>query len=345
MSYSKRAQVSVRWTGHRGNLFAACLMAALMLVAGKPGVPQTGEGTGTPSVKATPAQARTSEWHYTLTARVRPLLFWISREGVGHARIAWTEGADGSRIAELLIGSDPARAPMRINRWGYISEHAAGPTAEVLGVMTTSDEESIGQAKADLARQRDAHAFKAIRGSLKDGVASSTVIHLLLVDDFTYKDVEGLLRQLPQAGAVTRQKNVAADVEPGFLLAVKGLLHETVGTYNRLGRMSEQRPRRIFVYNSCLYELAQEESRFQTETLVGGRAYKATIESKLKTRNTATGETSGFVITCGTQAPIAETPIRIVYRPRWWFETELLLQDGHEVLAVAGAKAWTPLSR
>jgi hypothetical protein len=316
-----------------------------MLVGGKPAVSQTGEGSPTPYATVTPAQAVTSEWHYTLTARVRPLLFWISREDVGHARIAWTEGADGSRIAELLIGSDPARAPMRINRWGYISEHVAGPTAEVLGVMTTSDEESIGQAKAGLAQQRDAHAFKAIRGSLKEGVASSTVIHLLLVDDFTYKDVERLLRQLPQAGAVKRQKNVAADVEPGFLLALKGLLHEIVDNYNRLGRVSGQRLRRSFVYNSCLYELSQEESHFQPETLAGGRVYQATIESRFRTRNTATSETSGFVITCGTQAPLAETPIRIVYRPRWWFETELLLQDGPEVLAVAGAKVWTPLPR
>jgi hypothetical protein len=345
MSDSKRVHVTERRASHGCTLVAACLMPAVMLMAGEPAVSQTGEGSGTSYTAVAPAQAVTTEWHYALTARVRPLLFWISRENVGGARIAWTEGADGSRTAELLIGSDPARAPMRINRWGYIGERVAGPTAEILGVMTTSDEESIGQAKAGLAGQRGAHAFKAIHGGLKDGVAYSTVMHLLLTDDFTYRDAEELFRQLPQAGGVTRRKDVPAGVEPGFLFAVKGLLHEIVGGYNRSGRVSARRTRRIFVYNSCLYELMQEESRFQPETLVGGRVYKATIESKFKTRNTATGETSGFVITCGTRAPIEEAPVRIVYRPRWWFETELLLQDGVDVLAVAGATPWTSLSR
>ncbi len=345
MSQGKRRPDTLRRNSLRHILIATCLMLLIMLAAGPQAVSQAGEGSQPLYTGSTPAQAATSEWHYTLTARVRPLLFWISRENVGGAHIAWTEGADGSRIAELLIGSDPTRAPMRINRWGYISERAAGPTAEILGVMTTSDEESIDQAKRGLTRQRDAHAFKAIRSSLKDGVASSTVIHLLLADDFTYKDVEGLLRQLPQAGETTRQKSVSADVEPGFLLAVKALLHEIVDSYNRLGRVSGQRLRRSFVYNSCLYELSQEGAHFQPETLAGGRVYQATIEIRLRTRNTATGETAGFVITCGTRTPFAEAPIRIVYRPRWWFETELLLQDCSEVLAVAGTTRWTRFSR
>ncbi len=345
MSHSKRGPDTLRRNSLRHILVEVCLMPLIVLAAGPPAMSQTGEGYGPSCTDSTPTQAATGEWHYTLTARVRPLLFWISRENVGGAHIAWAEGADGSRIAELLIGSDPARAPMRINRWGYISERASGPTAEILGVMTTSDEESIDQAKRGLTRQRDAHAFKAIRSSLKDGVASSSVIHLLLADDFTYKDVEELLRQLPQAGETTRQKNVSADVEPGFLLAVKALLHEIVDSYNRFGRVSGQRLRRSFVYNSCLYELSQEESHFQPQTAVGGRVYQATIEIRLRTRNTATGETAGFVITCGTRAPFAEAPIRIVYRPRWWFETELLLQDGSKALAVAGTTPWTRFSR
>jgi hypothetical protein len=345
MNNSRTAHVTMKRTCPGRILIMACLMLASVAIAGERNWPQAGEGSSTSYTPAPAPQGVTADWHYTLTARVRPLLFWISRENVGGAHIAGTEGADGSRTAELLIGSDPARAPMRINRWGYIGERVAGPTAEILGVMTTSDEESIGQAKAGLAGQRGAHAFKAIRGGLKDGVAYSTVMHLLLTDDFTYRDAEELFRQLPPAGGVTRRKDVPAGVEPGFLFAVKGLLHEIVGSYNRSGRVSARRTRRIFVYNSCLYELMQEESRFQPETLVGGRVYKATIESKFKTRNTATGETSGFVITCGTRAPIEEAPVRIVYRPRWWFETELLLQDGADVLAVAGATPWTSLSR
>ena len=58
--------------------------------------------------------------------------------------------------------------------------------------------------------------------------------------------------------------------------------------------------------------------------------YRDVIESEFETRNLTSGETSRFSITFGAHSPIAETPIRIVYRPRWWFEAELLLAEEHE---------------
>src|SRR5437879_4325433 len=81
--------------------------------------------------------------HYTIDARVRPLLFWIGKNDVGDAVVAKTQDADGVAYA-LLIGSDPARAPRRINRWGYISEEIRGGEATLVGLMTESDEESVG---------------------------------------------------------------------------------------------------------------------------------------------------------------------------------------------------------
>ena len=67
------------------------------------------------------------EHRYRMLGRVRPLLFWISREDVGGAQVTWREAADGVGY-ELLIGSDPERAPRRINRWGYIGEERRAPT-------------------------------------------------------------------------------------------------------------------------------------------------------------------------------------------------------------------------
>src|SRR5512143_148814 len=101
-------------------LVAACLL--LPAVRGPAGLKATPEATVSGPVRGLtlPAPGRASERHYTMTARVRPLLFWISRSGVGGARISWLESADGSRGLELLVGSDPARTPMRINRWGYV---------------------------------------------------------------------------------------------------------------------------------------------------------------------------------------------------------------------------------
>ena len=58
---------------------------------------------------------------YKMAGRIRPLLFWIGRDDVGMGEIVW-RGAEGAVAYELLIGTDAAKAPRAINRWGYILE-------------------------------------------------------------------------------------------------------------------------------------------------------------------------------------------------------------------------------
>jgi hypothetical protein len=50
-----------------------------------------------------------------------PLILNPSWNNVGGGRIRWIEEPDGEKGLEFLIGSDPARAPRNINRWGFIS--------------------------------------------------------------------------------------------------------------------------------------------------------------------------------------------------------------------------------
>jgi hypothetical protein len=68
---------------------------------------------------------------YRLAARIRPLLFWIGKDNVGDACLTWLKEADGEPGYGLLIGSDPARAPLEINRWGYVSERQIQGTVRV----------------------------------------------------------------------------------------------------------------------------------------------------------------------------------------------------------------------
>ena len=92
------------------------------------------------------------EHSYVVHAKVRPLLlFWITRDNIGEARLTWREGDDGRRAFEFLVGSDPARAPRHINRWGFIVEVLSGNKAEILGVMKGSREETIEEAEAQLS--------------------------------------------------------------------------------------------------------------------------------------------------------------------------------------------------
>jgi hypothetical protein len=98
-----------------------------------------------------PAPGMTEGHHYMMSARVRPLLlFWIGRSNVGDAILSRAATPHEARYS-LLIGSDPDRAPRRINRWGYIEERIRGDAATVVGLMTESDEESVEEAEANLA--------------------------------------------------------------------------------------------------------------------------------------------------------------------------------------------------
>ena len=168
------------------------------------------------------------EHHYTLTARIRPLLFWISRAGVGGGKIAWEEEAGVAKQIQLLIGSDPERAPRRINRWGYIRESISGSSLELLGVMTESEEESIAEAQMRIEETGARHAFKAIRGKVGDGRAEATVVHLLTAENYTYRDLDRFLPKIPVSGSVTPAVTLNEGVEPGFLVAVRNLIHDNV---------------------------------------------------------------------------------------------------------------------
>jgi hypothetical protein len=58
------------------------------------------------------------ERRYIMSGAARPLLFWMGCDDIGLARIVWRGREDGARGYELLVGTDPARAPRRMNRWG-----------------------------------------------------------------------------------------------------------------------------------------------------------------------------------------------------------------------------------
>src|SRR5262249_8394917 len=110
--------------------------------------------------------AGADEHHYTISARVRPLLlFWITRNDVGDA-IVTRRRAPGEADYSLLIGTDPQRPARHINRWGYIGEEIRGSDARLVGVMTESEEDSIEQAESNVRKQPGGrHPFKVIHGT------------------------------------------------------------------------------------------------------------------------------------------------------------------------------------
>jgi hypothetical protein len=51
------------------------------------------------------------------------------------------------------------------------------------------------------------------------------------------------------------------------------------------------------------------------------------IRAELETKNRVTGNQTSFRLEYGTSGDLKAVPLRIVFRPKWWFEAELLLDE------------------
>lgn len=290
-----------------------------------------------------PAKTReVAAMNYTLTARVRLLLFWISRTGVGEGRITLSKGIDGTEGLALLIGSDPARAPRQINRWGYIAERVSASCAELIGVMTEAEEQSVEQARSNLNRTSGAHNFKAIQSWTEAGVVRSRVNYMSVDEDFTYKELNTLLRLIPNKVGKVRSLSLPVGAEPGFLFSVRSLVQESVLAYRKFGDagLSNASLRR-YVFSGSLFELKRTSTHTVREIRSNSTSFRHLLESSFEAHNLTNDRVSRFKITYGVQDPMDGIPVRIVYRPRWWFEAEMLLEDDSAtLLARHGGAPW-----
>lgn len=292
-----------------------------LLVAGLAPTPAHAEpadvGSGS-SRTPTTTMPVVAEHYYRMLAKVRPLLFWISRDNVGGARIGWLGDRSGSKGYELLIGSDPARAPRKINRWGYIAEEMRGSRASTLGVMKQSNEESIEDAKATLGKEVHgaSHVFKAIRATAANGQAISDVLTLQAQGDLTYHDVGALLSQLNNGArnTSTRRVTLPAGTRPGFLIALADLIDTPSLTSVP------------YVYNGRFHTLHRKSSN-QVAMRAVGRDYTGLVRDRFETENQATRERTSFEITYARDGALRGVPIHATYRPKWWFQVELFLED------------------
>jgi hypothetical protein len=253
---------------------------------------------------------------YVVKARVRPLLFWTGFRDVGAAWFESRESEGGGRKMKLLVGTDPERTPMKINRWGYIAETLCDGRAELVGLMTESNEQSIEEARTRTSAPQG-QLFKAIRARATGRTVATEVVTIAPGRPVTYRDLEGILAQLPPAG-VMRETSLADDVDSGFLAAVTGLIHDSVSGYRMDGRVPSGL-RRTYVYAGRLYDASLRSATVSRD--------RGVIDGEFQVLNRTTGSTTAFRIAYGAEGTDAEVPARITYRPRWWLEVDLQLES------------------
>jgi hypothetical protein len=274
------------------------------------------------------------EARYRMSAGIRPLLlFWIRAGNVGGARILWRDSEDGRRGYELLIGSDPRRAPRRINRWGWEREDLGPEGATLFGLMRKTDEDSLDEAKAELHREgRGGYVYKVIRSNVADDRVRAENTLLRVPHDYTYRDLAELqaLAGSAHGGAPrVREANVPQGTWPGFLFAVAHLIDQAVTAAVRADspRCLLSGLEATFTFNAALYDLRLRSTKWLDAATYGGRRYERLVRLDLEHYNRDKKTRERFLLVCATEGPLARVPVFIEYQPKWWFKAQGVLDE------------------
>src|SRR5262249_4884444 len=187
-------------------LLSSCALAALFFPAGPQPAKRAPQGTrlvetALEAVRVVPDGA--IQYDYVMPARVAGLLCWAGKDDVGGGYIRRGRAKDEPRkeFFQLLFGSDPAKAPRAINRWGAgteISWHrspriAAGQDdvewSTFFGFMKSSRGKSVSEMQEELKKERGhgQHLFTGILSTVEANRAASLVVPLPSEVDFNFE--------------------------------------------------------------------------------------------------------------------------------------------------------------
>jgi hypothetical protein len=320
--------------------------AVLVLLAGTPAL-LAGIGTAPaalrqsappPALERLPGQGVPVEKSHTyrLAGRIRPLLFWFGKDDVGMARIVWHRSPAGTRAYDFLVGTDPAKAPRSINRWGYVSEEVTGRDGALFALMTRSEEDTFDDANASTRSAAAGTEFRAIYARLDNGTVTARVAPVQATAPLDVFDVDATLGRIRQEAAAARPQQVQAQpgARPGFLVAVADLVDRAVAARTPAQRSGALAATVPYVFGRKAYELRLRDI---ARASLDGRQGVPLVRLPFEIRTLATDARTRFELTCGLEGDLAGVPVRIEWQPRWWLRLELDLDDR----APAGA----PVSR
>ena len=203
-----------------------------------PGVPAHVPGRTLPVVR---------QHTYRMAGKIRVLLLWVGRDDVGSGVIKWRGGGDEKAI-EILIGSDPNRAPSQLNKWGYLVEAMRGDESSVVGLISQENDDRLSDVKADLKTRNEQRAFDTIRGFAAQVEGMARVGTLYAPSHLTYHDADTVLSSvLGDSSLPVKRVARRGNVRPGFLTSLTELIRSSLDANNLSGdpiRESGCRPRR-----------------------------------------------------------------------------------------------------
>jgi hypothetical protein len=289
------------------------------------------------------------EYRYVMTCKLRLLLFWTGRDDVGggFVRIGKASGEEPQQMIQVLFGSDPAKAPLAINRWGAGTEvlrdaNSHQAASAFFGFMKASKGQSVVAMQRELSKEKanGDHLFEGIISRVDEGRALSTTVPFSSRQDFNlhqYAEAEkATLQELESNPArhVRRLEGAERSACPRvgeFLSTTLQLIDDAVAG----------RPTPVsycYIYNTHHYLATLVSVHPVAEKPVhvtlrgnGGtldRTYRHLEEAHFVVTGKETGGKSSFDILLGMEGDLRGAPLQITFQPNWWFQVILNLAPG-----------------
>lgn len=304
------------------------------------------------------------QYDYVMTARLRLLFFWASKDDVGGGYVRRGVSAEEPRLefVQVLFGSDPDKAPRAINRWGAgteVSWHkdpiGSNRSEDVtssafFGFMKSSRGKSAGEMQSELEREKKQglHDFTGILSRVEPTRAVSLVVPLESDTDFNLHDYARaeplMLEHLSESSRPVKslEESSRCSRSAGFLATVAELVDDAVE--GRAAPIS-----RCYIYDAQENTLSLEKISPMDSLAVrlSGPDKVVLLDTKhdnllqldFVSTHKLTGKKVYFTIYAGTQGALRSVPVQICYQPNWWFQVVLnLLPQKPQQGAIAAAK-------
>jgi len=257
---------------------------------------------------------------YRMAGKIRVLLLWVGRDDVGSGVIKWRDSGDEKAI-EILIGSDPKRAPSQLNKWGYLVEAMRGGESSVVGLISQENDDRLSDVKADLKTRKEQRAFDTIRGFAATAEGTARVGTLYAPNHLTYHDADTVLNSV-LADSSLPIKRVArrGNVRPGFLTSLTELITSSLDKNKDTKRLQ-------YIHGDRLFELrlldATRLARFDRD----GRTWQNVVRARFETGEAGNRSGTRFELVYGASGALTGVPILISYQPKWWLQVDLVLNS------------------
>jgi hypothetical protein len=306
------------------------------------------------------------QYNYMMTARLRLLFFWASKDDVGGGYIRRGVSTEDPRLEfiQVLFGSDPEKAPRAINRWGAGTEvswhkeaigsaHSDEVTASAFfGFMKSSRGKSASEMQSELEREKKQglHDFTGILSRVEPVRAVSLVVPLESDTDFNLRDyarAEPLMlerlsesprpvKSLEDSGRCPRSAGFLATAAELVDDAVQGLGAPISRCYVYDAQENTLELQKISPVKSLAVRLSGPKNVVLLETI-----HKNVLQLDFVSTHKLTGKKVYFTIYAGSEGALRGVPVQICYQPNWWFQVILNLLPQKPIeqgSAIASAK-------